>query len=223
MGVAVMRLYDNRWAPSPRRVRLYLAEKGGGLAESVERVPVDLQQGGNLTDDYRAINPRGLVPALVLPDGRVIDDSIAICRYFEALHPDPPLFGRGPFAIAMVETWLRRIEGEGYAAAVHALRDGHPGFAGRVLPGRSAEEGASLPQLPALVERARAMWAGFVASLDAHLAERAWIADNDYSMADIAALVAVDFAARARLPVPDACAHLRRWHAAATARPSSAA
>lgn len=221
--MAVMRLYDNGWAPSPRRVRLYLAEKGGGFSETIERVPVDLQRGGNLTADYRAINPRGLVPALVLPDGRVIDDSIAICRYFEALHPDPPLFGRDPFAIAMVETWLRRIEGEGYAAAVYALRNGHPGFAGRALPGPWAGEGASPPQLPALVERAAAMWAGFVAALDTHLAERDWIADRDYSMADIAALVAVDFAARARLPLPEGCVHLRRWHAAATARPSSAA
>lgn len=218
-----MRLYDNGWAPSPRRVRLYLAEKGAGLSETIDRVPVDLQRGGNFAADYRAINRRGLVPALVLPDGRVIDDSIAICRYFEALHPDPPLFGGDPFAIAMVETWLRRIEAEGYAAAVYALRDGHPAFAGRALPGVMAGEGASLPQLPALVERARVMWAGFAAALDGHLAEREWIADTRYGMADITALVAVDFAARARLPVPEACVHLRRWHAAATARPSSGA
>ncbi|MBB4616288.1 glutathione S-transferase family protein [Sphingomonas abaci] len=221
--MAGMRLYDNGWAPSPRRVRLYLAEKGHGLSEAIERVPVDLQHGGNLAAAYLAVNPRGLVPALVLADGRVIDDSIAICRYVEALHPDPPLFGSDPFAIAMVETWLRRIEAEGYAAAVYALRNGHPAFAGRALPGVLAGEGAAPPQLPALVERAGVLWAGFVASLDAHLAEREWIADRHYSMADIAALVAVDFAHRARLAVPESCGHLRRWHAAATARPSSGA
>ena len=210
-----MKLYDAAWAPSPRRVRIYLAEK----AIQVERVAIDLRADEQLSPAYLAINPRGTVPALVLDDGEVIAESAAICRFFEALHPSPPLFGTRPVEIARVEDWTRRIEAEGYAAAVYALRNRAPAFMNRGLPGAWP----AMPQIPALTERAKAMWDRFVATLDARLAQAEWIAGDRYSFADISALVAIDFARAAKLAVPAEAASLARWHAAAGARPSATA
>lgn len=210
-----MKLYDAERAPSPRRVRIYLVEK----AISVERVLVDLRGGAHLQPGFLAINPRGTVPALELDDGEVIGDSTAICRFFEALHPDPPLFGARPVEVARVTAWTRRVEAEGYAACVYALRNVAARFADRAEPGIWP----ALPQLPDLAARGTMMWEAFVAMLDARLAETEWVAGDRYSYADITALVTVDFAAMAKLALPDGLPHLRRWHAAATARPSAVA
>lgn len=210
-----MKLYDAERAPSPRRVRIYLAEK----AIAVERVPVDLRANEQLGEAYLAINPRGTVPALVLDDGEVISESGAICRFFEALHPQPPLFGTRPVEVARVEEWTRRIEAEGYAAVVYALRNRAPAFMNRALPGNWP----AVPQLPALTERGRVMWETFVTRLDARLAASEWIAGDRYSFADVTGLVTVDFARAAKLAVPETAAHVARWHAAASARPSAAA
>ena len=210
-----MKLYDADRAPSPRRVRIYLAEK----AISVERVAIDLRAGEHLDAAFLAINARGIVPALQLDDGEVIVESAAICRFFEALHPDPPLFGSRPIEVARVESWTRRIEAEGHAAAVYTLRNTAAAFAGRAEAGRWPR----LEQIPALAERGRTMWGAFVAALDERLAQSEWIAGDRYSFADITALVTVDFAQAARLKLPDTATHLRRWHDAATARPSAAA
>lgn len=210
-----MKLYDADWAPSPRRVRIYLAEK----ALSVERVKIDLRGGEHLQADYLAINPRGTVPALRLDDGEVIADSTAICRFFEALHPDPPLFGTRPVEVARIEAWTRRIEAEGYAAAVYALRNMAPGLAGRAEPGAWPR----LEQIPALAARGKVMWGTFVATLDARLAQSEWIAGDRYSYADITALASTDFARAIKLAWPEEAVHLRRWHDAASARPSAGA
>ncbi|MEH3047765.1 glutathione S-transferase family protein [Sphingomonas adhaesiva] len=210
-----MKLYDAAWAPSPRRVRIFLAEKRIDVA----RVSIDLRRGEHLEADYLAIVPRGVVPALMLDDGEVLTESVAICRFFEALHPDPPLFGTRPVEIARVEEWTRRVEETGYAAAVEALRNASPAFADRGLPGA----GPAIAQIPALAERAHTRWAGFVDMLDARLAGSEWLADDRYSFADIMALTTIDFARAAKLTVPDEAAHLRRWHAAASARPSAQA
>ena len=209
-----MMLHDADWAPSPRRVRIVLAEKG----VAIERRMVDLRAGEHEGTDYRARNPRGLVPALELDGGELLTESAAIARYLEALHPEPPLFGRTPLEIARVEMWTRRIEAEGYAAAVYALRNTRAAFAGRAVAGLEGTE-----QLPKLAARARIMWAAFVAALDAHLAERAWIASDGYSFADVTALVTLDFARAARLELPADARHLAGWHARAAARPSAAA
>ena len=195
-----MRLYDATWAPSPRRVRIFLAEK----QIEIERVVIDLRQDEHLGAAYLAINPQGTVPALVLDDGEAIGDSVAICRYLEALHPARPLFGTDPATIARIEAWTRTIESQGYAAAVYALRNSAPGFADRGAAGRWPP----IPQIPALADRARTLWAGFVETLDARLRDEEWMAGARYSFADIMALTTVDFA---------------RWHAAASARPSAAA
>lgn len=117
-----MRLYDMTLAPNPRRVRIFLAEKG----IEVPRVEIDIQKGENLEPDYLAINPRGVVPTLVLDDGTILDESIAICRYFEALQPEPNLFGRDPLEIARVEAWQRRIEFEGLFNIAAAFRNSRP-------------------------------------------------------------------------------------------------
>lgn len=210
-----MKLYDADHAPSPRRVRTYLAEK----AISVERVAVDLRAGEHLQPAYLAINPRGTVPALQLDDGEVIGDSTAICRFFEAMHADPPLFGARPVEIARVAAWTRRIETEGYAAAAYVLRNTATSFAGRAEAGNWPR----LEQIPALAGRGRTMWGTFVATLDARLADSEWIAGDRYSFADITALVTVDFARAAKLVVPEEATNLIRWHESASSRPSATA
>ncbi|UZK69230.1 glutathione S-transferase N-terminal domain-containing protein [Sphingomonas sp. S1-29] len=211
-----MKLYDAPWAPSPRRVRIFLAEKG----VVIDREHVDLRDSEQLRDAYLKINPRGAVPALELDDGEVLCESAAICRYIEALYPEPSLFGSDPLAIGRIESWTRRIEGDGYAAAVYAFRNRSPAFVDRGIPGNWPP----VAQIPELAARGMVMWDGFVKALDERLADRTWIAGGGYSFADITALVTIDFAkSAAKLSVPERAKHILRWHAAATARPSAAA
>lgn len=210
-----MKLYDAVWAPSPRRVRIFLAEKH----IEVERTLIDLRADEQLGAAYLAINPRGVVPALQLDSGEVLCESSAICRYFEARHPDPPLFGATPLEIAQIESWTRRIESEGYAAAVYALRNQREAFRDRGVPGKWP----AMPQIPELAQRGAILWGAFTAMLEAHLTARDWIATDAYSFADISALVTIDFAKAAKLAVPEACGNIRRWHDAASARPSASA
>ena len=210
-----MKLYDAPWAPSPRRVRIFLAEK----AIEVPREAIDLRSGEHLADDYLRINPRGAVPALELDDGEVLCESAAICRYFEALHPAPPLFGTTPIEIGRIESWTRRVEGDGYAAAVYVLRNTVPAFKDRAIP----DAGLAVAQIPELAARGTLMWECFVEALDLRLGDRKWIAGGGYSFADITALVAIDFARAAKLNLPERLVNLGRWHAAASARPSAGA
>jgi glutathione S-transferase len=210
-----MKLYDAPWAPSPRRVRIFLAEKGIEVA----REAIDLRSGEQLGDAYLLINPRGAVPALELDDGEVLCESAAICRYFEALHPEPSLFGTTAIEIGRIESWTRRIEGDGYAAVVYVLRNTVPAFKDRAIP----DAGLSIAQIPELAERGAQMWDGFTRALDRRLEDREWIAGGGYSFADITALVTIDFARAAKLTVPERLVHLGRWHAEASARPSAQA
>jgi len=210
-----MKLYDAAWAPSPRRVRIFLAEK----AMTVERVAVDLRENEQLGPEFLAVNSRGTVPALALDGGEVISESAAICRYLEALQHDPPLFGRTPLEIAQIEMWTRRIESDGYAAAAYVLRNTAERFANRGAAGRWP----AMPQIPALAERGRIMWGAFVEALEEQLADREWITGECYTFADITALVTIDFARAAKLLVGEEARHVQRWHAAATARPSAGA
>lgn len=210
-----MKLYDAPWAPSPRRVRIFLAEKG----IEVPREAVDLRSGEQLGDAYLCINPRGAVPALELDNGEVLCESAAICRYFEALHPQPPLFGTTPIEIGRVESWTRRIEGDGYAAVVYVLRNTAPAFKDRAIP----NAGLAVEQIPELAARGALMWEGFTRALDQRLATSEWIAGTQYSFADITALVTIDFARAAKLAIPERLVHLGRWHVEASARPSAGA
>lgn len=210
-----MKLYDAAWAPSPRRVRVYLAEKR--IEVPVESI--DLRSDEHRGDAYLGINPRGAVPALELDDGEVLCESSAICRYFEALHPDPPLFGTTPVEIGRIESWTRRIETDGYAALVYVFRNTVPAFRDRAVVGTWP----TIPQIPELATRGTIMWRGFLDAFDAHLADREWVTGDRYTFADITALVTVDFARAAKLAPGEQHGNVRRWHEAASARPSAAA
>lgn len=210
-----MKLFDAGWAPSPRRVRIFLAEKG----VEVETVSIDLRTDEQLAPAYLAVNPRGTVPTLLLDNGMVIDESTAICRYFEAVHPEPNLFGQTPVEIALIEGWTRRIESECYAAVENVFRNTLPALRDRALPGKWPP----MPQLPELVTRGRIMFDQFVAAADARLGASAYLARDRFSYADIALVVALDFGRRAGLVPGETRANLARWYSEVSARPSMAA
>ena len=211
-----MKLYDTQRAPNPRRVRIFMAEKG----VSCETEEIDIVQGENLKDSFLAVNPRGLLPTLVLDDGSVLDESVAICRYLEETHPEPPLMGTGALGKARVEARQRHMEFDGMLGAGEAFRNSFPLFSSRGIAG-SAEP---VEAIPALAERGRATVLRFYRRLDGDLARSAFVAGDDFTIADITALCAVDFAAgAARVAVPDDCGNLKRWHAEVSARPSAGA
>ena len=203
-----MKLYDGGRAPNPRRVRIYLAEKG----VTVPTEQVDLGSLQHRTAAYAAINPMQRVPALVLDDGTVITESMAICRYFEALHPDPPLFGRGARESALVEMWSRRVEFHLYLPVSFVFRHLHPAMKAMVDP-----------QVPAWGEANKPLVSEFLHFLDGELAQRPFVAGHEFSVADITALIAVDFMKVAKLTVPDDLVNVRRWHQEVSARPSAKA
>jgi glutathione S-transferase len=203
-----MKLYDGGRAPNPRRTRIFLAEKGITLPTE----QVDLGALQQKSDAFRAVNPMMRVPALVLDDGTVLTESIAICRYFEALHPEPALFGRGALEEARVEMWNRRLELHLFNLVSHVFRHSHP-----------AMQAMEVPQVPAWAEANKPRIAEFLQLLDRELATRSFVVGDAFTVADITGLVAVDFMKPAKLSVPDGLAHLKRWHAAIAARPSAAA
>lgn len=200
-----MKLYDGGRAPNPRRVRIFLAEKG----LSVPIVPVDI---GNLEHKgpaYTQINPYQLVPALELDDGSVIGESVAICRYFEELHPEPPLFGTGAKGKAEVEMWNRRVEFSLYQSVQAVFRHLHPAMAEM-----------QVPQIPAWGDANKARVIEMLESFDTVLGQRPFLSESGFSIADISAGITVDFMKPARLLVPEALTNVHRWHAALRARPS---
>jgi glutathione S-transferase len=203
-----MKLYDSKMAPNPRRTRIFLAEKG----ISVPTEQVDMMKMEHKTPEYTAINPLQRMPALVLDDGTTITESIAICRYFEALQPDPPLFGTGAKEISVVEMWNRRCEINFFSNVAAVFRHLHP-----------AMKELEVPQVPAYAEamRPRAIW--FLELLDKELAAREFIAGANFSVADITTLCAVDFMKPSRIAMPENLANVKRWHAAVSARPSAKA
>jgi glutathione S-transferase len=203
-----MKLYDGGRAPNPRRVRVYLAEKG----ITVPAEQVDLGALQQKSDAFTAVNPMQRVPALVLDDGTVITESIAICRYFEALHPDPALFGRGALQSALVEMWNRRVEFHLFIPVSNIFRHLHP-----------AMKEMEIPQVKEWGEANKPRALSFLDHLDSVLKSRSFIAGNDYSVADITAMIAIDFLRVSKLAVPDALTHLKRWYAAVSERPSSKA
>jgi glutathione S-transferase len=203
-----MKLYDGGRAPNPRRVKVYLAEKG--LTVPMEQV--DLGQMAHKSAEYTAINPIQQVPALELDDGTVICESISICRYFEALHPEPPLFGKGPTEQALVDMWQRRMEFRLLLQVAHVFRNSHP-----------AMKEMEVPQVPAWAEANKPRVLEFLALLDRELKDRPFIAGDRYTVADITGLIGIDFMKPAKLAVPDTMTSLKRWHAEVSARPSAKA
>ena len=209
----MLTLYDCATAPSPRRARIFLAEKG--LAHAT--VAVDLKNGEQLGQAYRQINPQCTVPALRTDDGLLLPADAAIAAYLEARFPGPPLLGHTPAQKAEVASWNWRAEFEGLMAVAEALRNSAPALAGRALPGP-----VGYAQIPQLAERGRARIAQFFDLLDARLAGRAFIAGEAFSVADITAVVAVDFARIVKCQPQAQHAQLLRWRAALAERPSMA-
>jgi glutathione S-transferase len=203
-----MKLYDSKLAPNPRRTRIFLAEKG--VTVPMEHIDIGAKQ--HKTAEYAAINPLQRMPALVLDDGTVITESIAICRYFEVLQPEPPLFGSGAKEIALVEMWNRRCELNLFFTVAHVFRHTHP-----------AMKELEVPQVPEWAEANKPRVLEFLGILDAQLKDSRFIIGDRYMVADITAQCAVDFMKPARLAVPEDLANLRRWHADVSARPSAKA
>jgi len=210
-----MKLYQSSTSPNSRRVRIYLAEKG----ISMPIVPVDLATGEQFSPAYTAINPRRVVPTLVLEDGTAIGEVPAIIRYLEEANPAPPLLGTSPKTKALVTMWERRAEQEGFASVMEAVRNAVPRLKNRAIAGPHDYE-----QITALVERSRQRVANFYADFNARLADVPFVAGGEFSVADITAIVTVDFATKAAgLAIADERAALKRWYETVSARASMAA
>ena len=203
-----MKLYDAGRAPNPRRVRVFLAEKG----VTVPVISIDLARLEHKAPAYVAINPLQRTPALELDDGTVISESIAICRYFEELRPEPPLFGTGALERARVEMWQRRLEFGLLGTVAAVFRHLHPAMAEM-----------EVPQVAAWGETNKPRVIEFLRFLDGELADRRFIAGDRFSVADITGLVGLDFMKPAKLSLPDELTNVRRWHAELAARPSAQA
>jgi glutathione S-transferase len=203
-----MKILETRRAPNPRRVRIFLAEKQ--LAVPYEEV--DLMKGALKTPEFTALNPMQRVPVLVLDDGTALAETVAICRYFEELHPHPALFGTGPLQRARVEMWNRRVELGLLLSVAHAFRHLHPAMAPLEVPQVAAWGEANKPRALDMLRL-----------IDAALQRQPFIAGDDYSIADITALVAVDFMTPARIDRPAALHNLARWYGEVAARSSAKA
>jgi glutathione S-transferase len=212
---AMMKLYQSNASPNSRRVRIFLAEKG----ISIPTVPVDLGAKEQFSEAYAAINPRRVVPTLMLDDGTAIGEVPAILRYLEEIHPEPPLLGSTPKTKALVTMWERRAEQEGFAAVMEAVRNAVPGLKNRAIAGPHDYE-----QIPALVERSKQRVRNFYADFNARLADMAFVAGDEFSVADITAVVTVDFATKAAgLPIAEEHAALKRWYDTVSGHTSMAA
>lgn len=188
-------------APNPRRVRLFLAAKGLTISERLLSLPAREHKSAEVL----ALNPRGQVPFLQLDDGRIIAETVSICRYLDELHPEPPLFGSTPFERAETDMWLRRAE-TGLGTPVSLFwQHGHP-LTSRLIK-----------QIPAMAEAAQAQALANLGWLDAQLADRPWLAGDRFTMADISLVTITDFASWIGLAIPEDAAYLRDWHGRCTA------
>ena len=201
-----MKLYDGGKAPNPRRVRIFLAEKG----IDVPLEPVDMTALGHKSETVRRLNPLERLPVLELDDGSAISESIAICRYFEELHPEPPLMGVGAQGRAHVEMWQRRMEMHLLLLVANVFRHAHPAMAEWEVPQIAEFSQANRPKVMATLE-----W------LNLELSSRDFIAGDAYSIADITAMIAIDFMKPARMQVPEEFEHLLEWYEKVKARPSA--
>lgn len=202
-----MQLIDQPFAPNPRRVNIFLAEKGIEIPTRVLKIP----EKEHLTDEIKALNPNQTLPILILDDGTAISESIAICRYFEELQPDPPLMGTTPLEKATIEMWQRRMEFNLLSSAAAVFRHSHPAMAELEVPQIKEWSEANRPRALKGLEM-----------LDAQLAKHAYVAGDSFSIADITALVGVDFSRMGRIEVPESLTNLSRWRAEVNSRPSAA-
>ena len=203
-----MKLFDGGRAPNPRRVRIFLAEKG----ISVPLAPIDMGALEHKAETISSRNPLMRLPVLELDDGTILTESVAICRYFEELQPEPALFGHGALGRAIVEMWQRRMEFNLFGHVAAAFRHIHP-----------AMKEWEIPQIPEWGEVNKPKALDFLGILDRELSSRQFVTGDDFSIADITGLVAIDFMKPARITVPEELTNVRRWHASISARPSASA
>lgn len=209
-----MKFYDCKTAPSPRRVRIFLAEKG----LDIETVQIDLGSGEQLGETFRKLNPDCVVPVLELDDGSALSEVVAICQYLEELHPEPRLLGSTPEERARITMWNAKVEQQGLWGMMDAFRNSAKGLAGRALTGPESYE-----QIPELAVRGRKRVEQFFRRLDGQLRDCRFVAGEDFSIADISALVVVDFAGWVKIEVPGDLVNLGRWYSEVSSRPSAAA
>ena len=210
-----MKFYDCSTAPSPRRARIALAEKG--LLDEIEVIEVNLREGEQRKPEFAAINPYLTVPVLELDDGRRIASSTGIFHYLEAAAPEPPLMGRTPAEKGLVGDLEWRIEMDGFMAIGECLRNTARGMAGHALTGKYDYE-----QIPELGARGRQRLERFFDGFDDMVGDKPFLAGDDYTIADITALVMVDFAKWIKVTLPEDAANARRWYEAVSSRPSAA-
>jgi glutathione S-transferase len=203
-----MKILETRQAPNPRRVRIFLAEKG----ISVPFEEYDLMKGALRTPEFTKLNTHQRVPVLLLDDGTAISETMAICRYFEAEHPEPPLFGRGARQQGLIEMWNRRMELGLLGHVAGAFRHLHPAMAK-----------LEVPQVKEWGEVCKVKAAGDLTALNDALANSRYVAGETFTVADITALCAIDFMRPARVARPDGLKNLERWYAEVSTRPSAAA
>lgn len=200
-----MKILDERRSPNPRRVRVFLAEKG----IQVPFEQVDIMDSAHKSAEFAKLNPIQRVPVLVLNDGTVIAESMAICRYFEAVQPEPALFGETPIEIGSIEMWNRRAELNFFLPLTHYFRHTHPAMAH-----------LEVSQIPAWGEANKPRVAEIIRIFDERLSASPFLAGERFSVADITAMIATDFMKPARLAVPDEALHFKRWYAQVSSRPS---
>jgi glutathione S-transferase len=203
-----MKLFDGGRAPNPRRVRVFLAEKG----IDVPLVRVDMGALEHRQNEVASRNPLRRLPVLELDDGTILTESVAICRYFEEVQPEPALFGQGALGKARVEMWQRRMELNLLFCVAQAFRHIHP-----------AMKEWEVPQIPAWGEANKPRALDFLKVLDAELGDREFVAGDAYSIADITGLIALDFMKPARIAIPEELQNVLRWYRAIAGRPSAAA
>lgn len=207
----MLKLYDYTAAPSPRRTRMFLAEK----KVPYDCIQVDIQAGEQLSDKFKAINPRCTVPALVTADGETICENVAIASYVEELHPEPNMMGRSAIERARVLEWNWRCEFEGLSAVAEILRNTSKGMKGRAMTGPR-----NIEQLPELAARGKERLAYFFEDLNTQLENHDYVAGANYSMADITATVTVDFSKWVKCYPDESLTALHEWHDCMKARPS---
>ena len=206
-----LKLYHATNSPNSRRVRIFLAEKGLELT----LIPVDLGAGEQHSEAYHAINPRRVVPALVLEDGTTIGEAPAIMRYLDETFPETPLLGATPKDKGLVAMWERFAELEGFAAVMEGVRNKAERLKGRAIAGPHGYE-----QIPALVDRSVLRVKNFLADLNERLGQASFVAGEQFSAADITALVTIDFAKALDISIPEEHRALTGWYDAVSARPS---
>ena len=207
-----MILYDVKTSPSPRRVRIFIAEKG----LDIKVVQVNTAEREHLKEDFLKLNPWATVPVLKLDDGTCISEAIACCRYLEENYPNPPLMGVNPSEKAIISMWEHRMEWDGFLAVAEFLRNTVERFENRGLTGT-----LNFNQIPALAERGQKRIAHFHDFLDKRLAESKFVAADKYSIADITAQVSIDFAQRVGASIPEDKKNILRWYSNVNSRESA--